>query len=260
MLKIITWNVNSINARTDHLLSLIETESPDIILLQELKCAKEAFPYHIFEDKRYNIAINAQKTYNGVAIFSKHPLSDIVIDFPNNPLPNEARYIEAIVNFSSYAIRVASVYVPNGGDLTSEKFTNKLEFLGSLGTYYKKLTEYQEILIIGGDFNVALDPIDAYDPDNQTSSLLYSTKERQYLKKFVACGLVDLLRIHHHDEAYSWWDYRANSFRQNHGMRIDYLFGSPEAAETCHSVSSLKAWRSKDKPSDHAPVLGHFSR
>ena len=128
-MRIATWNVNSVNARLEHLLAWLKEEKPDVALLQELKCLSEAFPYGQIEDLGYNIAVHGQKTYNGVAILSKMPLSDVITDFPNNPVNEEARYIEALVNLPGSAIRVASVYVPNGQSLDSEKYWIKLEFL-----------------------------------------------------------------------------------------------------------------------------------
>ncbi len=259
-MKISTWNVNSINARLEHLLNWLEQEKPDIALLQELKCTNETFPYSQIEDLGYNIAVNGQKTYNGVAILSKMPLTDIIMDFPNNPAPSEARYIEAVVNLPQSAIRVASVYVPNGQAVGSAKFELKLEFLECLKNYYQSLLLMEEIVIIGGDFNVAYAEIDVYDSSALTDSILFSLQERQALRKFIATGLVDSYRsLNPIDEGYTWWDYRANSFNKNHGIRIDYLFCSPEAAQINIKCFVSKEWREKEKASDHVPVTAVFS-
>ena len=258
-MRIATWNVNSVNARLEHLLAWLEEEKPDVVLLQELKCLSEAFPYGQIEDLGYNIAVHGQKTYNGVAILSKMPLSDVITDFPNNPVKEEARYIEALVNLPGSAIRVASVYVPNGQSLDSEKYWIKLEFLEALGEYYSSLLVLEEAIVIGGDFNVALSDMDAYDPEALSKSILFSLKERQALRKFIAKGLIDSYRmLNPTEEGYTWWDYRANSFNKNHGLRIDYIFCSPEAVQMNVSSSRSKNWRAKEKASDHIPVTAVF--
>ena len=257
MIKISTWNVNSIKARLENLLNWLVQERPDIVLLQELKCVTEAFPYQMIEDLGYNIAVNGQKTYNGVAILSKYPLTDSITTFENNPVPDEARYIEALVNFNNCAITVASVYVPNGQALDSEKYSIKLEFLKYLAEHYRKLLTNPEIIVVGGDFNVALNEIDVYDADKLDETILFSSQERKSLRQFMSVGLIDSYRMHHpeeKDDCYTWWDYRGNSFGLNNGMRIDYLFCSPEAAQINISSFVSKECRSKCKPSDHIPV------
>ena len=304
-MKISTWNVNSIKARIEHLSLWLDTEKPDIVLLQELKCINEAFPRDQIEDLGYNIAIHGQKTYNGVAILSKMPLSDIITDFPNNPIPDEARYIEAFVNLPNGAIRVASVYVPNGQDLFSEKYQIKLKFLDALADYYQSLTQAEEMLVIGGDLNIAIAEEDVYNPALLSESICFSGAERRMLRKFISTGLIDAYRMinhtishvipdenklfdrgscenkllkpsasaaegslprmtsnsvvnykkwHHIDEGYTWWDYRAGAFNKNNGMRIDYLFCSPEVAHISKDCYTLKSLRAAEKPSDHIPV------
>lgn len=255
-MKIITWNVNSIKARLSIFLEFLLAEKPDVVLLQELKCRTEAFPYQEIEDLGYNIAVHGQKTYNGVAILSKFPLSDVVTDFSNNPCAEEARYIEAIINISGSAIRVASVYVPNGQTLESDKYPLKLEFIKQLSNYYQFFKD--EALIIGGDFNIALTDLDIYG-SMDIESILYSSKERQALRSFIATGLIDIYRINKTDEGYTWWDYRAGALYKDNGMRIDYIFCSPEMAQINIESSVLKTWRKKEKTSDHAPVISLFS-
>ncbi len=261
MIKISTWNVNSVNARLEHLLNWLEQEKPDIALLQELKCISEAFPSAAIEDLGYNLAVHGQKTYNGVAILSKFPLSDIATMFPDNPVPDEARYIEAWVNLPTCAIMVASVYVPNGQSLESEKYAVKLEFLEQLGKYYQKLLTQSEIIVIGGDFNIALTPLDVYDPAALDETILFSREEKQQLRKFLSSGLTDSYRMLNpevSENCYTWWDYRARAFQNNAGMRIDYLFCSPEAAQINSECFTSKLWRAKEKASDHIPVSAIF--
>lgn len=259
-MKIVSWNVNSINARLEHLLAWLIVEKPDVVLLQELKCLKEAFPFEQIEDLGYNVAIMGQKTYNGVAILSKMPLSDVIVSFPNNPVAEESRYIEALVNLPEGAVRVASVYVPNGQSLSSEKYQIKLEFLEALGNYYSSLLSLEEAIVIGGDFNVALADIDVYDPQALDNSILVSLKERQALRKFISNGMIDSYRmLNPVEEGYTWWDYRANSFNKNNGLRIDYIFCSPEAAQMNINCLVFKDLRAKEKASDHVPIMAEFS-
>ncbi len=255
-MKISTWNVNSVRARLVTLLEWLNDEKPDVVLLQELKCQTEAFPSEEIEDLGYNIVIHGQKTYNGVAILSKFPLSDVVTNFPGNPVSLEARYIEALVNLSSGAIRVASVYVPNGQSIDSPMYQVKLDFLKALTDYYHEFSD--EKIVIGGDFNIALTDIDVYDPISLKESILFSIKERQELRKFIAAGFIDTYRIAKQDEAFTWWDYRANSFKRNCGMRIDYIFCNLEAASTYIDCFVSTKWREKEKASDHTPVSAIF--
>ena len=259
-MKISSWNINSVNARLEHLLSWLKEENPDIALLQELKCVEEAFPHEPIEDLGYNIAINGQKTYNGVAILSKYPLSDIIRTFPNNPISNEARYIEAMVNIGSSAFKIASVYVPNGQDLTSTKYKIKLEFLSALESYYKSLLIPEEKIIIAGDFNVALSEIDVYY-SLPNDSICFSLDEKKSLRKLTSIGLHDCFRILNPTESgYTWWDYRANSFNKNNGMRIDYIFCSSDAMQNVTQCFAAKYLRGLTKASDHIPVSIIFNQ
>lgn len=254
-MKISTWNINSVKARLEILLTWLKEENPDVVLLQELKCQEEAFPFQYIEDLGYNIALKGQKTYNGVAILSKYPLSDIVTELPNNPTPQEARYIEAVVNLKGYAIRVASVYVPHGQEILSEKYNIKVKFLSALTNYYKNILQLEENILIGGDFNVALNDIDVYNASHLENSICFSLEERQLLRKFLSLGLNDSFRsLNQHEEGFTWWDYRANAFNKNHGMRIDYIFCSTELMQNTDECSVAKYVRKMEKTSDHAPV------
>ncbi len=254
-MKIVTWNVNSIKARIEHLLEWLIAEKPDVALLQELKCKSDHFPYELIEDLGYNIAVHGQKTYNGVAILSKKPLSDVNTNFPDNPLPEEARYIEAFVNCSNYGFKVASVYVPNGQDLSSKKYEQKLAFLHALAQYLGQPLKIERSLIVGGDFNVAFTEMDVYNCHELEESICFSLSERQALRKLLSVGLVDPFRlINPQEEGFTWWDYRGNAFIRGHGMRIDYIFCSPEMAEKSQKCYISKHLRAKNRPSDHVPL------
>lgn len=256
MIKISSWNVNSINARIENLLHWLKEENPDIVLLQELKCTEDKFPREVIEDYGYNIAINGQKTYNGVSILSKYPLSEIKTNFTNNPLEEEARYIEAWVDFKTCSILVASVYVPNGQEVGSDKYKGKLEFLEQLTNYSNSLLLKSEKIFIGGDFNIALTEEDIYNAHDFNEQILFSLAERRALRKFIASGWNDTYKHFQQqdDNCYTWWDYRANSYNQNKGARIDYIFSSSEALQKVQTCFTAKKWRGVSKPSDHIPV------
>ncbi len=258
-MKISTWNINSIRARLPILLDWLKSEAPDVVLLQELKCQKENFPLEEIEELGYNIALSCQKSYNGVAIFSKFPISDINLNFLNNPLPLEARFIEAIITIKEKAVRVASVYIPNGQELNSLKFESKISFVSSLAEHYYNLVKEEENLIIGGDFNIALNPQDVYDSNMLEDSLLFSLTERKELRKFVSSHFFDCYReLNPYDEGFTWWDYRANSFKRNLGLRIDYLFCTVHLLEKLKECYSFKNLRDMEKASDHIPVTAIF--
>ncbi len=246
--------------RLNLLIDWLKRESPDILLLQETKCIDEKFPKEEIEELGYNIAINGQKTFNGVAILSKHRLDEVITEFPNMPLPEQKRYIEAIINVEGKLIRVASIYVPNGQDLDSDKYVYKAEFLDALYNYMRKLQENEEIQVFGGDFNIAHHDNDVYNPKELAHSVLYSFEMRRSLNRFTNSGWFDLFRIKHPDTAqYSWWDYRGGSWHKNMGIRIDYLFGNAKAVDLLSSSEIDQDERGKEKPSDHVPVICEFS-
>jgi exodeoxyribonuclease-3 len=256
MLTIATWNVNSIKSRLEHLVEYLRSEAaPDILLLQELKCQTDAFPYMEVEDAGYNVAVNGQKTYNGVAILSKYPIDEVVKHLPGEEADDHARYIEAVISLPGSAIRVASVYVPNGQSPDSDKFQYKLRFFDRLYAHARELLTYGEVLVIGGDYNVAPAPLDVFDPKALDGTTCYHPLERQKFRALEGLGLTDVFRAANDNrQQFSWWDYRAGAWQQNKGMRIDHLLLSPEAADLVIASDVYLDPRTKDKPSDHTPV------
>jgi len=259
-MKIATWNVNSVKARLQHLLEWLKRDSPDIVLLQELKCVEEAFPAMEIGELGYNLAIYGEKTYNGVAILSKLPLEDIQKGIPGYD-DTRARYIEAVVSLpaAGKSLRVASVYVPNGQEAESEKFHYKLAFLEHLSRHLKTLLTYDEMLVVGGDYNIAPEDADVHNPKLWEGSVLTHEKVRRSFREIAHAGLYDAWRlIHPHNNTtspYTWWDYRANAFANDDGLRIDHLLLSPSSADClaeCHIERSLRA---QEKASDHTPVF-----
>ncbi len=261
-LTIATWNVNSVRQRLPHLLGWLRADAPDIALLQEIKCVKEAFPYLEIEELGYNIALSGEKSYNGVAILSKFPLEDVCECLPGDEEDRQARYIEAVVSRGGQAIRVASVYVPNGQEVGSEKFAYKLRFFDRLRARFAQALTFEEIFVAGGDYNVAPSPADTFDPARQDGSVCYHPAERAQFRKLLHLGMYDGYRLchpHAASEGYSWWDYRAGSWAMNKGMRIDHLLLSPQAADRIVECRVNKEVRALEKASDHAPLAGTFS-
>lgn len=256
-LSIATFNINSINARIPNLLAWLDETRVDIVLLQETKCLDEAFPRLEIEERGYNIAVYGQKTYNGVAILSKFPLEDIVRGLPGDPSDEQARYIEAIASIPGGAMRVASAYVPNGQDVTSDKFPYKLRFLERLRAHWATRLPLHEIAVLGGDFNVAPEAIDVYDAKALDGSVCYHPAERERLRALLHLGFYDAFRVlHPTTQQFSWWDYRGGAYERGHGLRIDHLLLSAHAADRLERCEVDEKPRQQERPSDHTPVVG----
>lgn len=258
--KIVTWNINSIKMRLEHLIEFVNKHDPDVICLQELKCETEKFPYEALSALPYNFYVHGQKSYNGVAILSKIPADEIITNFPGNPLPDEARFIEASFNSVIGYIKVISLYAPNGGEVGSDKYHNKLVFYDHLTQYLSQQNKLNEKIFIAGDYNIAPFDIDVYDPVSLSSSLCFSYQEQQKLRTLFNMGFIDNYRaIHPITQEFSWWDYRAGNFQQNKGMRIDSIISSSNAVQNLTNCVIDYESRTKTKPSDHAPVIGVYN-
>ncbi len=265
-IKIASFNVNSVKARLPRLLEWLKNSNPDVVLLQELKCVEGEFPFGALFDAGYNAAVLGQKTYNGVAILSKSKIEDVVKGLPtlDGELDEQARYIEAVLPFGGTAIRVASIYVPNGGgDLApnevlenSPKFIYKMNFFERLKAHLSKTLAFDEIQIFGGDYNVAAADIDVFDAKSLNGTVCFHPLERQKFHSLLNLGLVDSYRAFSgQSQAFSWWDYRGGSWQHNKGMRIDYLLASSQAADKiCAVAIEDKGVRDQEKASDHCPV------
>jgi exodeoxyribonuclease III len=255
-IKIAVWNVNSIKARLTNFIEWAEATQPDFILLQELKCEEHKFPFEQLESLNYNYAINGQKTYNGVAILSKYPLEEINKNFAGDPDPTHARFIEACAQTEAGYIRLISLYVPNGGEVGSDKFKYKLDFYDKFEKYLESKKSFDEILIVGGDYNVAPEEIDVYDVRGLQNSTCFTLQERRKLRSLFNLGFEDAYRFLHPNKAeFTWWDYRGNSFAHNKGMRIDHFLLSPKAVDLLDKCYIDSETRGKDTASDHAPII-----
>ena len=253
-LRIATWNVNSVRQRLPHLLGYLKSASPDVLCLQELKCQEESFPRAEVEELGYNIAVHGQKAFNGVAILAKRPF-EVSSGLPGDPNDEQARYIEAVVPFGTRVVRVASIYLPNGNPVSTDKYPYKLGFMDRLIAHAKGLMELEEPLVLAGDYNVIPEPRDAADPAQWANDALYLPQTRAKFRELLALGLTDALRATTDAGGlYTFWDYQAGAWQRNNGIRIDHLLLSPHAADLLKSAGVDKDLRAQDKPSDHVPA------
>jgi exodeoxyribonuclease-3 len=254
-MRITTWNVNSVKQRLTHLLDFLREAQPDIVCLQELKCQDETFPGGEIEALGYNLAVHGQKAFNGVAILSKYPLEDVTRGLPGDETDVQSRYLEAVVSRPEGAVRVASIYLPNGNPLGTEKFPYKLAWMERLRLHAKALLAHEEILVLAGDYNVIPEERDARHPEDWRNDALFQPESRAKFRELVALGLTDALRAASDEPGhYTFWDYQAGAFQRNNGIRIDHLLLSPQAADRLTSVTIHKDMRAREKPSDHVPV------
>ncbi|HEY0146525.1 MAG TPA: exodeoxyribonuclease III [Methylovirgula sp.] len=253
-MQIVTWNVNSVRQRTEHLLRYLREIGPDVICLQELKCLDAAFPYAEVEACGYNVAVHGQKGFNGVAILSKNPL-EVTRGLPGDESDEHARYIEAVIPDGGGIIRVASIYLPNGNPPETDKYTHKLAWMDRLAAHARNLLELEEPLVLAGDFNVIPAARDCFDPAVWAGDALYLPQTRARFHALLNLGFADALRATSDvGGLYTFWDYQAGAWQRNRGIRIDHLLLSSRAADRLMQVTIDKERRGEEKPSDHVPV------
>lgn len=259
-MKIATWNVNSIRQRLSALNYFIKSEDPDIIMLQELKCSKDHFPKEEIKALGYNnISFKGQKAYNGVAIISKLPFEEVNKNNNNLLEDEEARYLEVTLEAFGQCFRLISIYVPQGQALGTIRFDYKMRFYTALTQKINTLLQNEEILLIGGDLNVAPENIDVYDSEKLANSMGFHLEEREKLRELLNARLTDAFRIKYpYRKEFSWWDYRGLGFQYDRGMRIDHILISPEGVDLLKDCYFLKSLRSQEKASDHIPVVAVF--
>lgn len=255
MLKIATWNVNSIRKRADQLCDFIVSNEIDIVLLQEIKCTNEQFPYEQIEQLGYKCIVHGQKARNGVAVLSKYQIAEDSLK--TSVVDNEeARYLECLIECSGFNLRVASVYVPNGQSIDSEAFKYKLHFFDTLYQHLHDLFKKEEITVIGGDYNVAPHMIDVHDLYSLDDQVCFSQKEREKFYAICNLGYNDAFRTANPDsKQFSWWNYQGGSWQKNRGMRIDHILLSPEATDRLEKCYIDYKLRGKENASDHTPVV-----
>ena len=253
-MKIASWNVNSLRVRLPQVLEWLEDNPVDVLALQETKMTDEDFPAEEIEQAGYQVQYSGQKTYNGVAVLSKQEGRDVVKDI--NSLDDPQRRILAVTVDD---VRVLNLYVVNGKEVGSDKYEYKLDWLKKVTAYIKKdLKNYPNYVVLG-DFNIAPEDADVYDPEAWQGKILCSDKERLALQAITDLGFVDTFRLFdQEDNTFSWWDYRSAGFRRNHGLRIDLILASTALEASCSFSVVDKAPRSNERPSDHAPIIAEF--
>jgi exodeoxyribonuclease-3 len=253
-MQIATWNVNSINARLETVVAWFKAAAPDVACLQEIKCVDEAFPREPFESLGYNVVTHGQKTYNGVALLSKTPLEDVRRGLPGDDGDDHARYLEAVAS-GPRPLRIASIYLPNGNPVGTEKFDYKLAWMERLRSHAAELLRHEEPLALAGDYNVIPEPEDADKPESWASDALFQPESRAAFRALKWLGLTDAyMQADGAAGGYTFWDYQAGAWRRNHGIRIDHVLLSPQAADRLRGVEIHRDVRGWDKPSDHVPV------
>ncbi|WP_017652394.1 exodeoxyribonuclease III [Fortiea contorta] len=257
-MKIATWNVNSIRIRLEQVSSWLQQNPVDVLCLQETKVIDGDFPRSPLEALGYHVYFSGQKAYNGVALISRQPLTNISTSFqpiiPNlePELDAQKRLITGVIN----QIRIVNLYVPNGSAVGSEKYVYKLKWLAVLQEYLKLLLTSQSAICVCGDFNIALEAIDIHDKVNPENHIMASEPERQALRNILSLGFADAFRKFTTEGGhYTWWDYRTAAFRRNLGWRIDHHYLTPALYERATSCIIDVAPRKLTQPSDHAPVI-----
>ena len=253
-MKLATWNINGIKARNERVLAFLARHAPDVVCLQEIKSEDATFPREAYEDAGYRVQTFGQKAYNGVALLAREPMTDVVRGFGDGAEDPQARFLAGTV----MGVRVASLYVPNGESVGSEKYAYKLAFMERLRAFVSR--EVRGPWVLAGDYNVAPAPIDVHDPVAWEGSVLFSEKERAALAAVCAEGLVDVLRALHPElPVFTWWDYRMLGFQKNKGLRIDHLLATPDVVARATAVHVDREERKGKLPSDHAPVILELS-
>ncbi|MEY2482383.1 MAG: exodeoxyribonuclease [Verrucomicrobiota bacterium] len=255
-MRIVSWNINSLRKRQERLISWLTATQPDVVCLQETKCTDEQFPELDLRSAGYHSAFHGQKSYNGVAILSRTAPQDVRAALCDEEVDPQARVIAATVG----AVRVYSIYAPNGQAVGSPAYDYKLRWYARLRNCLRGDQAGNERLVVCGDLNVAPKDEDVFDPDLWRGAIMCSDGERAAFDELCATGLVDTLRLHHPEcGLFSWWDYRMLAFPKNRGLRIDAILASKSLAPVCTAAGIEREMRKGKEPSDHAPVWAEFS-
>ncbi len=250
MLKLASWNVNSLKVRLEQVLAWLDSANVDILALQETKTVDEQFPLQAFIDRGFYVTFSGQKTYNGVAIISRQPIHDVVTDIPGFDDP-QRRIMAATIG----DVRLVDLYVPNGSEVGSDKYAYKLNWLEKVTDFLRQQMVIYPKMAVVGDFNVAPEDIDVHDPKAWENCVLVSPPEREAFATLLGLGFHDSFRgCNNQEQAFSWWDYRAAGFRRNLGLRIDHILLSDELIGQCIESKIDVEPRRAERPSDHAPV------
>ncbi len=254
-MKIVSWNVNSVRARLQNCLDFISDYQPDIIGLQEIKCVDEQFPFQAFDDLGYNYHIFGQKSYNGVALLAKCPISDIQRGLPDFD-DVQSRYIAGHIHYKNKGIEIINCYMPNGNPVNTEKFTYKKAWTQHLITIIKQKIANQESFILMGDFNIIPTDYDVHDPQAWQDDALFHPDMKSLYRELMFMGLTDCIRYYHpHEPCYSFWDYQGRAREQDKGIRIDHFLVTPDISDIMTKANVIDTVRDAPKASDHAPIM-----
>ena len=254
-MRIATWNVNSLSVRLPQVLDWLAVHPVDALCLQELKLTDDKFPHGTLKEAGYEAAAFGQKTYNGVAILSRHPLRDVVRNIPGFA-DEQARVIAATVETPTGPLRLLNGYFVNGQAPGTDKFAYKLRWLQALQDMVRAEMAAHPRLVLVGDFNVAPEDRDSFDPMGLKDTIHHTVEERQHFQDLIALGLTDAFRLFEQpDKSYSWWDYRMLGFQKNRGLRIDHILVSEALKPTVTACVVDRAPRKNPQPSDHTPVV-----
>jgi len=251
-MRIATWNVNSIRARMPVVMAWLNSAKPDVLLLQEIKCETADFPIMEFKAVGYDVHAHGQKSYNGIAIASLHKIEDMMEGLPDGNGDAQSRYMEATIK----GVRIASVYLPNGNPLGTEKYDYKLAWMKRLKAHMAELLRDERPVVLGGDFNVIPEEMDVHNPKGWEKDALFHPPTRAAFRELLSLGYTDIYRaLHPYEKAYTFWDYKSVAWPQDKGLRIDHFLLSPEAVDKSISCVIDKAPRGEEKASDHTPVI-----
>ena len=254
-MKIATWNINGIKARLDGVVTWLEQASPDVACLQEIKSQDEGFPSERFEELGYNVAVHGQKGFNGVAILSKRPFDEVNARLPGDDGDEQARYLEGVLSIDGGVVRVASIYLPNGNPVDTDKYPYKLAWMDRLRDHARSLLKLEEPFVLAGDYNVIPTPDDVHDPAAWEGDALFRPETRTQFHTLLNLGLTDAYRAcHYESHQYTFWDYQRGAWQKDNGIRIDHLLLSPQAADRLQACEIDRFTRGWEKPSDHVPV------
>jgi exodeoxyribonuclease-3 len=254
-MQIATWNINSLTVRLPQVLDWLAANPVDALGLQELKLVDEKFPFDALKEIGYHAAAFGQKTYNGVAILSRTPLRDVVRNIPGHS-DEQARVIAATLDTPEGPLRVVNCYFVNGQEPGSEKFAYKLQWLAALHRWIAEEMQAHPRLVLVGDFNVAPEDRDSFDPVGLKDTIHHTVEERAHFQSLLSLGLTDAYRLFEQPEkSYSWWDYRMLGFQKNRGLRIDHILVSEALRDSVKACTIDRAPRKNQQPSDHAPVV-----
>ncbi|SEB41539.1 exodeoxyribonuclease III [Rhodobacter sp. 24-YEA-8] len=258
-MKIATFNINGIKARIEALPRWLREAEPDVVCLQEIKSVDEGFPRELFEEMGYQVETHGQKSFNGVAILSKYPLSDVTRGLPGDDSDEQARWIEATVE-GPHVIRVCGLYLPNGNPAPGPKYEYKLAWMERLEARARALLALEEPTLFLGDYNVIPQAEDAAKPEAWLEDALFLPQSRAAFRRLLNLGLTEAIRTRDpRPGVYTFWDYQANSWERGNGIRIDHVLMTPQAADLLEETGIDKDVRAGDKPSDHVPVWVRLS-